>query len=317
MAAPVSLTRTYNGAEHMDAVVTPTEGPKGYTSDEEVVHQIPIDEILSDSVFNCRGELKFADWSELAKAISKVGLLQAITVQPFTSPTDPKIKYRIVMGHCRYAACKSLKWPTIKAIIREFSADDGFLANALENLVRAQLNIKQESKVVKLLKDRGLTQKQIQDKLEKTSQWVQIRLGYNTLPEKIQEDLLVNNYSQKSLLELISIPSEPRRYKYLRTLKEKKEAAENAVDNQYAELMTPFEKQQRARKFRSPAELDAMKNRLYDAFDANLATRALAWAAGIISTAELYDDCEKYSAEYGYDFQRPKDERDKSNRDDV
>src|SRR5680860_699167 len=54
---------------------------------------------------------------ELADSISKVGLLQPITVRPSGK------NLIIVMGERRYRACKLLKQETIRCLVRELDKD--------------------------------------------------------------------------------------------------------------------------------------------------------------------------------------------------
>lgn len=296
---------------------TEQKNPEGYTALKVDVQSIPLEEIFSDSEFNCRGNLKPSDFLELSKSIAAHGLLQPITVQPWSDLKKPILKYRIVMGHCRYAACKHLKWPTIPAIVREFTSDEAFYSNVIENINRVQLNIQQEARIVRLLRERGLTAKEIQTKLKQSSQWVQVRLGFNDLPKKIQDDVLQHSFNQKALLELISLPSEPRQYKFLRQLKEKKERFEAGVQEDFDALTEDFRKAMRAKKPKTTTQISAMRNRIYDMFGPNLATRFGAWAVGAISSDEFEEDLKQHALEEGCDYSRPQDLRDLALRDDI
>src|SRR5690606_23137035 len=74
--------------------------------------------------------------NELAESMSRVGLLNPITVhQPNVSPI-------LVAGHHRLAAAKKLGWETIRCYVlpSETSADDLRLSEIDENLARGELS---------------------------------------------------------------------------------------------------------------------------------------------------------------------------------
>jgi len=71
----------------------------------------------------------------LAESMKASGLLQPIVVRPRGA-----IGFLLVVGHHRYEAARLLKWPSIKATIKEgMDADRALLAEIDENLIRADL----------------------------------------------------------------------------------------------------------------------------------------------------------------------------------
>ncbi len=83
---------------------------------------------------------------ELADSISKVGLLQPITVSPSGK------NFIIVMGERRYRACKSLKQKTIRCLVRELDADAILEIQIIENLQRKDVEpIEEADAIAKLI----------------------------------------------------------------------------------------------------------------------------------------------------------------------
>ena len=289
----------------------------GYKQDADAPQMIPFDEILSDGHFNCRGTLRKSDWDYLVPLIKQYGLFSPITVQPWTDPKNPKIRFRIVQGHCRERACRELGWPDIPAFVRDMDDDTAFRANVLENMARKDLNIQQEAKVVESWLKRGKTQEYIAEELKKSARWVKVRVGYLTLPQDIQAELIVNKFSDQALLSLIKQITPTRQYKMLRMMKEKQEGVNQGIEMAAYELSESFDALQNERRHRRAAEIVLLKNKIYDAFGPNMATRVLAWAAGSINSKDLHDDLEKIAKEEGVDWYRPRDMRDVPQRDDI
>lgn len=292
-------------------------GPAGFTPEIDQIQQIEMSQILSDHTWNSRGKLTPADYHETQISISKVGLLQPITVQPWGDPAHPGIKYRIVMGHCRFAACKNLKWPTIKAIVKNFTPDEAFYANVMENLNRVQLNLKQESKLVSIMSKRGMTKEEIGKRLDKPSQWVTIRLKYSEAPEKLQNVLLEGQYSAKELHQILKLVTLPRQFALIRTIAVAREQAEKKLEESYEDLVESFNKKMSERRTRKPGEVTELKNAIYDLFGPSLVTRALAWADGSISSNDIWEDLEALGEKEGVVVKRPTDKRDAHIRSDL
>lgn len=292
-------------------------GPKGFDLTVSEATLLPMNEILSDQEFNCRGDLKPIDYVELARSIAQVGLLQAIIVTPYTNPNNVETKYRIVVGHCRFAACKHLKWTVIPAVIKSMSEDVAYLTNAIENLERRQLNIKQEAKAVNIMTRQGLSIKEIAERLNKSSLWVDTRKKFVTVHPKIQEELVVNQFNDRQLNQLLSMVSQPKQFQLLRKMKEEKQNADKEIEVEYVDLVADFDKQMREKRYRKPTEISEMKDLLYAAYGACAGTIALAWAAGSLSSDECYDYLIRQGVEDGVEITKPRDMRDSLVRKDV
>lgn len=117
-------------------------------------------ELLRVSLKNLRASdqprpLVTEDVDKLAKSIKEVGLIQPITVRRAVVMNGiAEQGYQIVAGHHRVAACRTLAWDAIDAILIE-SAE--FLQAELieidENLCRSELTAAQRAKSIKRRKE--------------------------------------------------------------------------------------------------------------------------------------------------------------------
>lgn len=280
--------------------------PNESNSTMEDIQQLPVDKIYSDSIFNCRGKLTPLDYIELANDMKDIGQLQPIIVQKWDK--QPGFDYRIVVGHCRHAAAKFLKWPTVGAIVREFVDESAaYRANAAENMIRRQLNIAQESKIVTYMLSRGTSKGEIQAKLGKTAQWVNTRAEFRRLPVEIQDEAIAGTLSTGELNAIMRMPTTNQKYAMVRSIKAKKERIQEYADSvsftEEASTVKP-ERLLRQKRPRKPSEIESVKNYIYTVFGSGLATRALAWAEGNITGEELVETMGEIAANDGLEFSK-------------
>ena len=93
------------------------------------IENISLDQI-SESPYQVPGRVG----DELIASIKRDGLLEPVTVRPVGDA------YELVGGHRRYAAVKSLGWPTIPAIVRELSDTEAANFVYLDNEQREDFN---------------------------------------------------------------------------------------------------------------------------------------------------------------------------------
>lgn len=127
----------------------------------------------------------------LAASIKEYGLLQPIVVSRHESetPHGRDVEYHLIAGERRWRAAKIAGLPSIPAIIREEPSEEIKLELALiENIQRADLNPVETARAYhRLVKEFGLTQKAIAERMGKSQESVSNTLRLLTLPEKIQE----------------------------------------------------------------------------------------------------------------------------------
>ena len=142
--------------------------------------RIQIDRIKSNPN-QVRSIDEYPDLEDLAASIRIHGLLQPIKVRPVNS------HYELVYGHRRLAAMRLLKWEECEAIVEGMSDDDSLIQSIAENIQRQNLDVLDEGKSYKLLKDRGFSVKQIAEMVNKPQGQISNRLSILRLPLEVQK----------------------------------------------------------------------------------------------------------------------------------
>ncbi len=123
---------------------------------------------------------------ELAESLKSRGLLQPILLRAENE------FYRIEAGHRRFLAASMLGWENIDAIILESTSEDALhLERAHENLIRADLNPVEESKIVwDLVYEDGRGVEKTARLLCKTQSWIDSRLEIAKFPIDLKDALV-------------------------------------------------------------------------------------------------------------------------------
>lgn len=143
--------------------------------------EIPVG-LLIPNVKNPRKVFDDEDLDELVHSIKEFGLLQPIVVRAAEDG-----HYEIIMGERRWRAAAKAGVKTIPAIIRE-TADNNMLRDALlENIHRVQLNPLEEAAAYEqLLKEFGVTQHELADRLGRSRPVITNMLRLLQLPVSVQ-----------------------------------------------------------------------------------------------------------------------------------
>lgn len=272
---------------------------KGY-----IVKDISCASIFNDIEFNCRGSILPMDVVDLAKDIDKNGLQFPITVQPVvdvTTEVAENFEYRIIAGHRRFTAFKVLQKETIPAMIRPgLSEIQARLLNLTENLVRKELNVKQEAEAVRRLRLHGLTQEAMAERLGRSRTWVQVRMDLLRLPEEIQEEAAAGLLNQHQIRQIFSLKIPEKQFEAVRKIKNARDRGEKGVDVGKKPQDDPLKA-----KRRSVPAVQEMIEHLGNNVGYGLHTRTLAWANGQINTAELYADVAKFAQDNDREYTIP------------
>jgi ParB/RepB/Spo0J family partition protein len=240
------------------------------------VQNIPLDEIHADFGWNCRGELFNKNVRELAESIQRDGLQQPIIVQPCHGV--PGKKWEVVAGFTRYRACCTIPGLThIPCDVRDkMSEEEARKINMVENLIRKNLNIKQEAGAVKELADLGQGPEEIAHTLGQSRFWVDIRLKLLQLPQEIQDEAAAGFLTQENILQIWQLKVPERQISALAWLKEQRKNGET----RRLDLIT----QKRRRNAKSIKNLIRIKSMIaFYLGDNCLAWKVAAWAMGQLS----------------------------------
>ena len=125
------------------------------------------------------------DVSELRASIREHGLLQPIRVRPIGSG-----RFQIIAGHRRFAACRSLGFEAIPAVIVEESDPRAAVQTIVENLQREDLTPIDLTRGIKELQTSfGMTPDEIGEAVSKSPTQVRNYLRIARLPDEVLEHL--------------------------------------------------------------------------------------------------------------------------------
>jgi ParB family transcriptional regulator, chromosome partitioning protein len=171
---------------------------------------------------------------ELERSIKANGLLQPIVVRAVRGG------YEIVFGNHRVEACRRLGLMHIRAIIREFTEEEAFLARASENLVRnSYVDPIEEAEGYRMLIGKGWTINAIAHRIGKCDSYVCERLA---LLERLDSKVLTKLADRKltaSHAELISRIPDPSRQNELAELVAKKRLSVRSLERMLSRAPPP------------------------------------------------------------------------------
>lgn len=257
--------------------------------------QVNVNEIYSDMLdFNCRHQIITPfEVETLADSIKEKGLLQPILVQPYDRG---KFKYKIIVGHRRFAAIKRLKHETIDCkLVSNVTESDARSMNLIENLERENLNMLQEAKAIEWFLNHGMTLKEIAKKVNKSTGWVHIRASILNLDEDIQKEIAAGWLKQDQIRALHDIPSRQGKIEAVKKIKEAKERGESVdiIETYNKKKTRSITDNLDSKVVRTAREIFEVQDAVTDQVGPNIVTRTLAWTGGVISTKEYLEDLNK------------------------
>ena len=142
-----------------------------------------------------------AKLAELAESMQRDGLAVPIMVRPVGE------SYIIVHGERRYRAALSLDWPTIRAEIRDITADAARWLALVENIQRADLSPIEEAHAFKTRLEQ-MTQTELGRRIGKSQQYIADRIALLRLSDDIQKLITARAVKPSLARRLLSIPDE-------------------------------------------------------------------------------------------------------------
>ena len=174
---------------------------ESWEGEGEVFH-CPV-EALRPSPFQPRLK-KEAGLEELVASIKEKGLLQPLLVREIT----PGL-YEIVAGERRFQAAKKAGLNKVPVIVKELSDQEALELALIENLQREDLNPLEEAMgYARLMKEFGLTQEEVAQRVGKSRTAVANTLRLLKLPEDLKEDLLQGRLSAGHARALLALEDE-------------------------------------------------------------------------------------------------------------
>lgn len=157
---------------------------------KENIFLIEVDKI-KENPLQPRRDFNEAELKSLADSICEHGILQPLIVTKIEEeiPSGIKVSYELVAGERRLKAAKMSGLNFVPAVIRPKTEDKEKLELALvENIQRADLNALEKARgYERLVKEFGLTQKQIAEKVSQSRELVANTMRLLQLPIEIQK----------------------------------------------------------------------------------------------------------------------------------
>src|SRR3989344_5046863 len=176
-------------------------------------------ERIRENPYQPRRDFNQEELQSLSSSIREHGVLQPIIVTKNEEETSTGIKvfYELVAGERRLKASKMAGLDFIPAIIRQKTEEKQKLELALvENVQRQDLNAVEKAKGYdKLIKDFGLTQKEVAEKVGQSRELIANTVRLLNLPVEIQKAIELGRISEGHGRAILSLPDDNQRMSFL------------------------------------------------------------------------------------------------------
>ncbi len=238
--------------------------------------KVPMDDIFVDWDFNCRGRVSATDPKTLALAadIEDNTLQNALIVCKSEDATKAGKAYHLVAGHRRITALRIIGADIVPCIVKNYTKAEMLFTNLTENVQREALNISQEAKGIKSLRDEGMSLQQIAGRIGMSFGWVQVRDMMSKLPTDIQEVVVSNKFTTNQIRDLYTLRNDTsEQYELVRMIKD---TGGKRVPVHQVSKTKPKSK----KRIRTAAEIHEVQERIYDLIGNNIINVSLGWAVG-------------------------------------
>ncbi len=120
-----------------------------------------------------------ATQAELVQSMAANGLAVAILVRPVGE------RFTLVHGERRWRGAGTLGWPTIRAEVRDLTADEAHWLALIENVQRADLSPVEEARAYEARLAGGITQEALGARIGKSQSYISQKLRLLTLPDPL------------------------------------------------------------------------------------------------------------------------------------
>lgn len=229
--------------------------------------EIPIDKVIIES--NPRKTFNESTIRELAESISQYGLLQPIVVRKKGS------LFELINGERRYRAHKLLKRKNILAIVKNVEQIDVSKIpeiKLVENLQREDLSEADLAFSLQELKNRkNETNEAIAKRINKSAQWVKVKISHATLlsdnikDANVKKDNPIFEISSGLFNELAPLETEDRKKALDYLIHAKKKTGEFPARKELREFIRPLKAKLVKKKTKiksSISNLDSLKSQL-------------------------------------------------------
>ena len=211
--------------------------------DDKQIVQIPVDDI-KPSRYQPRLRFDIDALNELATSIKETGLIQPITVR------EVEDGYEIIAGERRYRACIIAGLEEVPSYIMSPTEEQAAQMALVENIQREDLSAIEEAKsYVQIMRQAGLTQEQLAEKIGKSQSAVANKIRLLNLPQEIQNGVMEGKISERHARAILSAPTEYQKRIYKTVLEKKLTVRETEDYIKEATNKQPAKRQQRTKGF--------------------------------------------------------------------
>lgn len=188
----------------LEALIPKSQITPTVTVGGEQIVKIPVEKIKPNR-YQPRNEFKDENLQELANSIKEKGLLQPLIITPSLVPGE----YELIAGERRLRATKLAGLTELPVIIRsEVTEQERLQISLIENLQREDLNPLEEAQAYQqLIKEFGLTQEELAQRLGKSRAAIANTLRLLSLPQEIKEAVINRTISAGHARSLVGLES--------------------------------------------------------------------------------------------------------------
>lgn len=185
-------------------------------NEQKKITYIPIEKIRPNP-YQPRRNFDLAPLEELCSSIREYGVIQPINVRKTTANY-----YELVSGERRLRASIMAGLKEIPAIIIDVNEDDLAIMALIENLQREDLGYMEEAEgYLNLIKDHGLTQEELAQKIGKSQSTIANKIRLLKLPPMVKKILSDNQLTERHARALLKLHDEQMQLKVLKRVCEK------------------------------------------------------------------------------------------------
>jgi len=163
---------------------------------------------IDEGRFAIRQEINQEHVNHLAQSLLEDGQWNPIIVRPKEGG-----RYELIVGHYRLQASKEAGLLEIEATVRDLSDEEADLLSLKTNLLRLEMSAKEQGKVLsRMIEKFGYTQRQLAQKLNVNTQWINSRLKvalelHENVVEALDKNLI--NLEVASVIGTVPLAKQP------------------------------------------------------------------------------------------------------------
>jgi len=193
----------------LESLIPQKKNGNSGSSQKESVFLIDIDQITPNP-YQPRKDFKKEELADLADSIKVYGILQPLVVTKVEEevPSGRRVGYELIAGERRLRAAKLAGLPRVPVVVRRGTPKEKLEASLIENLQRDDLTPLEEANAFKQLQEEfGIKQKNIAQRVSKSTSYVANTLRILSLPQHIKAALAAQEINEGHTRPLLALQS--------------------------------------------------------------------------------------------------------------